>query len=47
MKNDRILEFQKALKKWGANSPDEIKDEDKKEFYNYVDRNWKADKETD
>ena len=39
--------FQKALKKWGANSPDEIKDEDKKEFYNYVDRNWKADKETD
>jgi len=39
--------FQKALKKWGASSPDEIKDEDKKEFYNYVDRNWKADKETD
>ena len=39
--------FQKALKKWGVSSPDEIKDEDKKEFYNYVDRNWKADKETD
>ena len=39
--------FKKALKKWGASSPDEIKDEDKKEFYNYVDRNWKADKETD
>ena len=39
--------FQKALKKWGASSPDEIKDEDKKEFYDYVDRNWKADKETD
>ena len=39
--------FQKALKKWGASSPDEIPDEDKKEFYNYVDRNWKADKETD
>ena len=39
--------FKKALKKWGANSPEEIKDEDKKEFYDYVDRNWKADKETD
>jgi len=39
--------FQKALKKWGVSSPDEIKDEDKKEFFNYVDRNWKGDKETD
>ena len=39
--------FQKALKKWGVSSPDEIKDDDKKEFYDYVDRNWKADKETD
>ena len=39
--------FQKALKKWGVSSPDQIKDEDKKEFYDYVDRNWKADKETD
>ena len=25
----------------------ELEDEDKKEFYDYVDRNWKADKETD
>ena len=39
--------FQKALKKWGVSCPDKIKDEDKKEFYDYVDRNWKADKETD
>ena len=39
--------FKKALKKWGVSSPDKIKDEDKKEFYDYVDRNWKADKETD
>jgi hypothetical protein len=39
--------FQKALKKWGASSPDDIPEEDKKEFYDYVDRNWKADKETD
>tara|TARA_R100001244_G_scaffold130694_1_gene103042 strand:- start:144 stop:737 length:594 start_codon:yes stop_codon:yes gene_type:complete len=39
--------FQKALKKWGASSPADLSDDDKKEFYNYVDRNWKADKETD
>jgi len=39
--------FKKALEKWGASSPADLKDEDKKEFYNYVDRNWKADKETD
>ena len=39
--------FQKALKKWGVSSPEELEDSDKKEFYNYVDRNWKADKETD
>ena len=39
--------FKKALKKWGVSSPTEIKDDDKKEFFDYVDRNWKADKETD
>ena len=39
--------FNKALKKWGASSPDDIPEDDKKEFYDYVDRNWKADKETD
>ena len=39
--------FNTALKKWGVSSPDELEDKDKKEFYNYVDRNWKADKETD
>ena len=39
--------FQKALKKWGASSPDDIPEDDKKEFFDYVDRNWKADKETD
>ena len=39
--------FQKALKKWGVSSPAELEDKDKKEFYDYVDRNWKADKETD
>jgi len=39
--------FQKALKKWGVSSPDEIKDEDKDDFFNYVDRNWKGDNESD
>jgi len=39
--------FNKALKKWGVSSPDEIKDEDKKDFFDYVDRNWKGDSESD
>ena len=39
--------FQKALKKWGVSSPGDLEDKDKKDFYDYVDRNWKADKETD
>ena len=39
--------FKKALKKWGASSPNDIPEDDKKEFFDYVDRNWKADKETD
>ena len=39
--------FEKALKKWGVSSPKELEGGDKKEFYDYVDRNWKADKETD
>ena len=39
--------FQKALKKWGVSSPKELEGGDKKEFYDYVDRNWKAEKESD
>ena len=40
--------FQKAMKKFGISSPDELKDDDKKkEFFNYVDANYKAKKETD
>ena len=35
------------MKKFGASSPADLKDEDKNDFYNYVDRNWKAEKETD
>ena len=39
--------FTKALKKYGKSSPSDMSDEEKKEFFDYVDRNWKADKETD
>ena len=39
--------FQGAMKKFGINSPDELDDEKKKDFFNYVDKNYKAKKETD
>jgi hypothetical protein len=40
--------FQKAMKKFGISSPDELKDDEtKKKFFNYVDANYKAKKETD
>ena len=40
--------FQKALDKFGVDSPADFKDEEKKkEFFDYVDANYKADKETD
>lgn len=39
--------FKKALKKFGVSSPDEFESEEKKkEFFDYVDDNWKADDET-
>ena len=34
--------FTKALKKYGKSSPSEMSDEEKKEFFDYVDRNWKG-----
>jgi hypothetical protein len=35
--------FRKALKKYGVESPDEFKtDAERKDFFDYVDRNWKA-----
>ena len=37
--------FQAALKKFGVESPAELDDEKKKEFFNYVDANWKGDNE--
>ena len=39
--------FKKAMKKFGISSPAEIKPEDEKDFYDYVDRNYKGEKETD
>lgn len=39
--------FQKAMKKFGVDSLADLKGADKKRFYDYVDANWKADKETD
>tara|TARA_Y100001972_G_C7476938_1_gene242580 strand:- start:361 stop:561 length:201 start_codon:yes stop_codon:yes gene_type:complete len=40
--------FDGALKKFGVSSPADFKDEEKKkEFFDYVDANYKAKKETD
>ena len=37
--------FNKALAKFGVDSPAELKDDEKKKFYDYVDKNWKGDHE--
>ena len=39
--------FQSAMKKFGISSPNELDDDKKKDFFNYVDKNYKAEKETD
>ena len=39
--------FRKALKKFGVTEPDQLTGEKRKAFYDYVDKNWKAKKETD
>ena len=39
--------FNAALKKYRVSSPDDLDDEKKKDFYNYVDANWKGDNESD
>ena len=39
--------FNGALKKYGVSSPDDLDDDKKKEFYNYVDKNWQGDNESD
>ena len=39
--------FNSALAKYKVKSPKELSGEKEKEFYDYVDKNWKADNETD
>jgi hypothetical protein len=39
--------FQKALKKFGAKSPAELDKEKRKEFFNYVDKNYEGENEAD
>ena len=39
--------FNKALAKFGIKSPKELSGDKEKEFYDYVDKGWKADNETD
>lgn len=39
--------FAKELAKRGVKSPSELSDGDKKAFFDYIDKNWKGDKESD
>ena len=40
--------FRKTLKKFNVSSPDDFKtDDEKRKFFNFVDKNWSAKKETD
>ncbi|QAU04526.1 DNA ligase 1 [Vibrio phage Va1] len=39
--------FDKMLKKYNVESPEDLSDEDKKKFFDEVDKGWKADKESD
>ena len=41
------LFFQSAMKKFGISSPDELEDNKKKRVFNYVDKNYEAENETD
>ena len=39
--------FEKMLKKYGVKSPAELKGDKKKQFFDEVDKGFKAEKETD
>ena len=39
--------FKDALEKHGVGSPDELGDEAKAKFFNYIDKNWQGDNESD
>jgi len=38
--------FDSVLKKFGVTSPEELSGEKKKEFFDYVDKNWNGEKES-
>ena len=39
--------FDKKLKKYGVTSPSQLKGDDKKKFYNEIDKEWQGDNEED
>jgi hypothetical protein len=39
--------FRAALNKFGVSEPDQLDDEEKSKFFNYVDANWSGENETD
>ena len=39
--------FRAALKKFGVSEPDQLEDEEKIKFFNYVDKNWSGENESD
>lgn len=39
--------FKKKLKEAGVSSPAELSDEEKKKFFNMIEKEWKGDKESD
>ena len=39
--------FRSALEKWGVSEPDQLDDDEKSKFFNYVDANWSGENETD
>ena len=45
LKTKKIRKVFNAMKKFGVNSPAELKGDKKKEFFNYVDKNYKGDHE--
>ena len=39
--------FKAKLKKYGVSGPDELKGDQKKKFFDEVDKEWKGEKESD
>jgi|TARA_Y100000296_G_scaffold61168_1_gene70945 hypothetical protein len=46
-KNEYQQFFMGVLKKFGVSGPDQLPDDKKKEFFNYIDANWSGDNESD